>query len=320
MGFFIATDTLAVMSTDSAAVTHPGEPPAAEAEPARPRRGGAWFSSADLGPAATILVALAVIGVLLGLLWAAISPRTKGFVYLPNAVIPEESESLIAADGRFLLLTGAAGIVVAVAAWMRRSARGPATALALIAGGLLGALLTDFIGRLVSGGHDTGTLNTVVTLPLRVHARGLLLIEAALAAFIYAACALFARRDDLGVAEADAAAPPRLVDVWPTAGESVDDWATPRIDVTLDRAAEGDADWIRAFARSADRYEPLTLEPATTAPGPDGGVTYSFVVADPPGERPLDVLVQLRRPQVDAQALDEHGQWTFTVMEPDAAP
>ena len=320
MGFFIATDTLAVMSTDSAAVTYPGEPPAAETEPARSRRGGAWFSSADLGPAATILVGMAVIGVLLGLIWAAISPRTKGFVYLPNTVIPEESESFIAADGRFLLLTGAAGIVVAVAAWMRRSSRGPATALALIAGGLLGALLTDFIGRLVSGGHDSGALNTVVTLPLRVHARGLLLIEAALAAFVYAACALFARRDDLGVDEPAAAGTPRLLDVWPPSGEPVDDWATPRIDVTLDRTTAGDPDWIRAFARSNEQYQPLTLEPPTTEPGPDGGVTYSFGVADPPSERPLEVLVQLRRPQVDAQALDEHGQWTFTVREPEAAP
>ena len=320
MGFFIATDTLALMSTDSAAVTHPGEPPAAEAEPARPRRGGAWFSSADLGPAATILVALAVVGVLLGLLWSAISPRTKGFVYLPNAIIPAENESLIAADARFLLLTGAAGIVAAIAAWMRRSARGPATAVALVAGGLLGALLTDFIGRLVSGGHDSGELNTVITLPLRVHARGLLLIEAAVAAFVYAACALVARRDDLGVVEAESAASAQLLDVWPAAGETVDDWATARIDVTLDRATAGTPDWIRAFARNADQYEPLTLETPTTAAGVDGGVTYTFVVADPPAERPLEVLVQLRRPQVDASTLDDAGQWTFTVNGADAAP
>src|SRR6266536_3315145 len=185
------------MSTDRAPVTLPQPPARAQAIPAGPH---SWFTSRDLGPAAAILGVLAVSGALLGLVWQAISPRTKGFVYLPRVVIPEESESLVATDGRFVLLTCAVGIVVAVAAWLRRSARGPATGLALVAGGLLGALLTDFVGRLAGGGHDTGTLNSVITLPVRVHARGLLLLEPAVAAFVYSACTLFAKRDDLGVA------------------------------------------------------------------------------------------------------------------------
>lgn len=290
-------------------MTYPQQPTPPEGSAAR---SNPWFSSRDLGPAAVILVGMALAGVLIGLLWPAISPRTKGLVFLPNMVTPDESESMIAADGRFLLLTGAVGIIAAVAAWMRRSARGPATALALIAGGLLGALLTDFVGRQVGGGHDTGALNTVITLPVRVHARGLLFVEAAVAALVYAACALFARRDDLGVAEnavvLDGA--PRLLGVRPGAGDETE-WSPPRIEVTLDRAVVGSPDWIRAFAQIGGRYEPMALEPP--AADGEGPVTYVFAAEDPPTERPVEVLVQLRRPYVDARSIDD-GQWAFTVI------
>jgi len=308
------------MSTDRAPVAYPPPPPQ-QALPPGPRR-KAWFSARDLGPAAVILVVLAAAGALLGLWWQHISPRTKGFVYLPNAVIPEEKESFVATDGRFLLLTCSAGVIVAVAAWLRRSARGPATALALVAGGLLGALLTDFVGRVTGGGHDDGALNAVITLPIRVHARGLLLVEASIAAFVYAACALFAKRDDLGVvneelAGADAA---KLLEVSPAPGDAVDDWASRRIDVTLDREVDGPPNWIRAFAKTTGRYDQLPLEPPTISPGADGAMTYAFVVTDPPPDRPFEVLVQLRRPYVDARSLDEGGQWAFTVIEVDDAP
>jgi hypothetical protein len=304
------------MSTDNAPVTYPQPPAPAQAPPGGPRP---WFTSRDLGPAAAILAALAAAGAVLGLIWQAISPRTKGFVYLPNAVIPEENESLIAADGRFLLLTGAVGIVAAVAAWLRKPARGPATAVALVAGGLLGALLTDFVGRLVGGGHSTGALNAVVTLPLRVHARGLLLVEPAIAAFVYAACALFARRDDLGVpAEKTDPGAAKLLEAHPSAGEAIP-WPARRIDVTLDREVVGSPDWLRAFVRSIDGYEPLPLDPPTISTGPNGALTYSFAVAELPGDPPWEIVVQLRRPQVDAPSLDG-GQWAFTAEGPDDPP
>jgi Protein of unknown function (DUF2567) len=259
------------------------------------------------------MVGLAAAGALLGLLWQQISPRTQGFVYVPpHGIIAEENESLVATDGRFVLLTCAAGIVAAVAAWSRRSARGPAAALALAAGGLLGALLTDRVAHATGGGHDGGTLNEVITLSVRVHARGLLFLEPAVALLVYAACALFSRRDDLGADVAFA----RLVDVWPEPGAVVRDWlAVRRIDVTLDRALAGSPDWLSAYAahRAGDGYAPLRLEPATAAERPDGATTYSFAVADPPDGPPLEILVQPRLPYVDASAL-EGGQWAFTVI------
>jgi hypothetical protein len=265
-----------------------------------------------------VLIVLAAGGVGLGLIWQAMSPRAKGFVYLPQVVIPDEKESLVASDGRFLLLTGAAGIVVAGAAWLRRSARGPATALALVGGGLLGALLTDLVGRLAGGGHDTGALNSVVTLPVRVHARGLLLAEPALAALVCAACALFARRDDLGTDETGRAA--KVMSVRPGPGEAVGDWANRRIEVTLDREVEGAPDWLRAFAGGDGGYAPLTLEPLASSPAAGGAVTYRFAVSDPPARRPFEVLVRLVHPSLDARSLDGDGQWAFTVIEVDTAP
>jgi hypothetical protein len=300
--------------------------PQPTAQPAPPTAGRSmpWFSPRDLGPAAAVLVVLAAVGALLGLWWQHISPRTKGFVYLPHAVIPDEKEAFVASDGRYLLMTGAVGIVVAVAAWLWRSTRGPAVGLALVVGGLLGALLTDFVGRLTGGGHDDGTVNAVITLPIRVHARGLLLIEPALAALVYSACALFAKRDDLGVDESgltEAAAldaAPGLQHVAPEPGESLE-WATRRIEVTLDRAVDGDARWLRAFVRGPDGYTELTVEPLESSVGPDGGVVYAFAVVDLPSERPAEVLVQLRRPHVDARSLPA-GQWTFTVIEVADAP
>jgi Protein of unknown function (DUF2567) len=305
------------MSTERASAAYPEQ---SAHPPPRPAPAQPWFTSRDLGPAAVILVGLAAAGALLGLLWQQISPRTQGFVYVPpHGIIAEESESLIASDGRFVLLTCAAGVIAAAAAWSRRSARGPAAALALAAGGLLGALLTDRVGHATGGGHDGGTLNEVLTLSVRVHARGLLLLEPAMALLVYAACALFARRDDLGADIAFA----RLVDVWPAAGAAVEDWmAVRRIDVTLDRALAGSPDWLAAYAarRADDGYDPLPLEPPAAAAHPDGAVTYSFTVADVPGEPPLEILVQPRLPYVDASAL-EGRQWAFTVIpDPGEAP
>lgn len=295
--------------------------PAAQPVPPGATRPVPWFSSRDLGPAAAVLVVLAVLGALLGLWWQAISPRAKGFVYLPhNGIIPDEKETFVASDGRYLLLTAAAGIVVAVAAWLWRSTRGPAVGLALVVGGLLGALLTDFVGRVTGGGHDNGALNSVITLPVRVHARGLLLVEPALAALVYAACALFAKRDDLGVDDEAAALAdaPTLQHVSPEPGQSLP-WPTRRIEVTLDREVDGDATWLRAFARQEQGYTELTVAPPVQSAGPDGAVGYAFTVADLPGDRPVEVVVQLRRPQVDARMLDA-GQWAFTVIEADGAP
>ena len=170
--------------------------------PITPTPRTAWVTRPELRAAGVVAVVLVVVGALLGLLWEAISPRTKGIVFIPHGIVAEESESLIAADGRFLVLTCAAGLLAALAAWSWRSVRGPVIAVALALGGFLGALCTDLVGRAVGGGHDDGPVNRVLTLPLSVHARGLLLVEALVALLVYGAFAVFARHDDLNVGDA----------------------------------------------------------------------------------------------------------------------
>ena len=157
-----------------------------------------WYTRHDLRTAGVIVVALAVVGALLGLVWQAISPRTKGFIYLQHAIVPEEKESLVATDGRFMLLTAAVGVVVGLAAWLHRSSRGPVVAVALAAGGLLGAVLTEVVGRATGGGKTDAALNATITMQVSLHARGLLLVEPILALLIYETFAMFSKRDDLG--------------------------------------------------------------------------------------------------------------------------
>jgi hypothetical protein len=163
----------------------------------RPDASGPGATRRALRAGAMLVACLAVAGVLLGLVWTAITPRAHGFAYLKQTVLPHENESFVASDGRFLLLTAAVGLVAALACWLDRASRGPAVAAALGAGGLLGAVLTEVVGRATGGGRTTGALGDVLTLPVTVHARGLLLAEPVLALFGYGVCVLFAKRDDL---------------------------------------------------------------------------------------------------------------------------
>jgi hypothetical protein len=143
---------------------------------------------------------LAGVGIVLGIVWHLWSRTpTAGLVYTSHSIVPDETEGFISSDGRFAVLTGAIGLLAGVLAWTRRAYRGPAIATALTVGGVLGAILTDVIGRLLGGGKDTGTLNTVLArLPLQVHAIGLVGLEAALALLAYLLPALFVTADDLG--------------------------------------------------------------------------------------------------------------------------
>jgi hypothetical protein len=159
---------------------------------------GPWATRRDFRVAGLVFAALVVIGVLLGLIWPGITPRAQGFVYLKHTIVPLETESFVASDGRFVLLTAPVGIVAGLGAWLHRASRGPVMAAALATGGLLGALLTEVVGRATGGGKTSGALGDGLTLPVTLHARGLLLVEPVLALFVYSVGALCAKRDDLG--------------------------------------------------------------------------------------------------------------------------
>jgi hypothetical protein len=149
-----------------------------------------------------VVAALALVGVPLGLIWQAVSPRSAGLVLQSGAIIPDETEALIGTDGWFALLTGVVGLIAALVVWTRRPWRGPATVVALALGGVVGALVTALAGHLTGGGQSTGKAGALITLPVSLHATGLLFFEAAIAVLVYGLLVAFTTRDDLGRTDA----------------------------------------------------------------------------------------------------------------------
>jgi Protein of unknown function (DUF2567) len=189
---------------------------------ARQSRRAPWVGRRDLYAGGWIIGSLAVVGALLGLVWQAVSPRTLGLVLQSGAIIPDETEGYIGADGWFALLTGLAGLVVAIAVWTRREWRGPAAVAALAIGSVIGALATEQVGRLAGGGHAGGSAGAVVILPISVHARGLFFLEAAAAVFVYGLLVAFTGRDDLG--RTDASEPDEPASARPPDADSAGGW------------------------------------------------------------------------------------------------
>ncbi len=172
-----------------------------DAPPPPPRPVERWITRADVVFGGSVVVGLAVVGVPVGLIWQLISPgRPAGFRYAGGPVFAfEESEAMIAADGRFVLLTAIVGLLAGGGAWLVVSRRGAITAAALALGGLAGAVVADLVGWATGGGSASAPAETLIKhLPLRVHAAPFLLIEALLALLVYLLGALFTRRDDLG--------------------------------------------------------------------------------------------------------------------------
>ena len=156
----------------------------------------------DARVAGAVVLALAGIGAVLGLVWAWWSgPQQRAYVLAPGKLYPfDEVETMAAADGRYFVLVGTAGLLAGGAVyWGRRANRGALLATALAAGGLAGAALTWWVGYLADGGTYDGAPRTMIAhLPLSLHMTGLLLTEPAFALLVYGMAAAFAVADDLG--------------------------------------------------------------------------------------------------------------------------
>jgi len=154
----------------------------------------------QLRDAVIVVVGLAVLGAVLGLVWAAWSPaRPPGVELSAGTVQLNESESFAGADIRFVLITGVVGLLAGLLMWFRRDSRGPLVALALCVGGLAGAGLTALVGHIAGGGTNSGPPNTEIPhLALSVHLTGFYLFEALLASLVYSLLVAFAVADDLG--------------------------------------------------------------------------------------------------------------------------
>jgi hypothetical protein len=159
----------------------------------------------QLRAAAFIALALAVAGAALGPVWQAWSPAGPFGVMYSSGTQPDETEAWAASDGRFAIIVGAVGLVAGVGVWLLRRARGPYLVVALGAGGIVGGLLTKWVGHLVGGkAHTfacfppTGKATCTNHLPLDLHMTGLLYLEPAVAILVYGLLVAFAHRDDLG--------------------------------------------------------------------------------------------------------------------------
>lgn len=179
---------------------YPGYFPEAGPTPAAPPQ--PWVTRDDVRAAAYVVALLAVVGAVLGAVWELWSRHSsqlgsRGFV-TASGVIPDEKEGFIAGDARFVILTGAVGLIAGLIAWRWRERRGPLMPVALAVGGLLGAALTAVVGHALAAGRTGGPANSVIVIKLSLHAYGLGMIEAVLALLVYLVGVLVIKPDDLG--------------------------------------------------------------------------------------------------------------------------
>ncbi|WP_189175798.1 DUF2567 domain-containing protein [Streptomyces lasiicapitis] len=149
-------------------------------EPAQ-QEGGPGMRN-EVRAAAVIMVAVAVGGVLLGLLWLWLAPRVpliadRTDVYLKDT----EGEQAIGVDGTFTLLGLAFGFVSALVVFLVRRRGGIPLVVGLAAGSLLGAVLAWKVGVWVGPETDVAAhaksvgAGIVFDAPMELKAKGVLL-------------------------------------------------------------------------------------------------------------------------------------------------
>ncbi|MEU7055710.1 AAA family ATPase [Streptomyces sp. NPDC046197] len=161
----------------------------------------------EVREAAVITVAVALGGVLLGLLWWWLAPHVPlvGDVVGNNWVVylkDTEGEQAIGVDGTFTLLALAFGVVSAVAVFLLRRRGGVPLVVALCVGGLLGSLLAWRLGVWLGPEHDViaharaAGKGVTFSAPLKLAAKGALLAWPLAALVVHlGVTALFGPRD-----------------------------------------------------------------------------------------------------------------------------
>lgn len=158
---------------------------------------------AELRDAVVAAVAVAVTGVLLGLLWVWLAPRVP-LISDDKAVFLKdtEGEEAIGADGTFILLALGFGVVCAAVVFLLRRRGGIPLVAGLAVGALLGSWLAWRVGvwlgptqDVVAAARAAGK-GVVFDAPLKLNAKGALLAWplAAMATHL-ALTALFTPRD-----------------------------------------------------------------------------------------------------------------------------
>jgi len=150
--------------------------------------GGPLRESRDF---AVTVVIQALIGVVAGLIWSAVAPRAP-YLATPEGLrlADPSTQAIIAADGWFAVITGAAGLIVGIVAFLPGRRRPLGVLLGLTGGGLVAACLAWWVGNTVNLGPATvtasGVTGNVVPGALELTALGVLI------AWPLAATAVFA--------------------------------------------------------------------------------------------------------------------------------
>jgi hypothetical protein len=109
----------------------------------------------DVVPAVSVAAGSVLLGAPVGLVWSRVAPRLHVTFDQNGPVAPgiESTKAFIGADGTYLLLVVAAGLLCGTLAWVFARRSGPWTVIALTVGGLLAALAAARVG-VVPGSHD----------------------------------------------------------------------------------------------------------------------------------------------------------------------
>ena len=114
----------------------------------QPLDGGLSRWRHDLAGAVALTSLIVLLGAPAGLLWSAVAPhftivRTDGELSLPNI---ESSKAFVGADGSYVVVVVALGVLTGALAWRWARSYGPGTVLGLTVGGLLAALVAAAVG------------------------------------------------------------------------------------------------------------------------------------------------------------------------------
>ncbi|MGC9667368.1 DUF2567 domain-containing protein [Planosporangium sp. 12N6] len=167
--------------------------------------------------AAGVAIALTVLGLPLGLLWRAVSPKVEFVMTEAGATtVQAEPEGFVAADGWYVLITCAVGLLAAIAVWaFARRRRGPLMLLGLVVGSVAGGVLTAWLGHHIGYAHYRqliahAPVGTHILRPPSVRSgsfglwfgflprvQGAVLVQAVTAAMVYVLLAAFHVEPDL---------------------------------------------------------------------------------------------------------------------------
>ncbi len=158
----------------------------------------------ELAAAASTAVVLAILGVGVGLVWSAVSPQVGVVITADGpSLLPGSEDDYFAGEGVFVLIAVVVGLLSGVTTWyVVRRWRGPALLVALMVGGLAGALIAWQVGHHLGLAQFRALLQSTDVgrefhRPVDVRSRGILLVQPLAAALAYVLLASWTVRPDL---------------------------------------------------------------------------------------------------------------------------